>query len=351
MKNITLIVPKLEDYYYEQKLNEDPSTMNYNAGYDLPLKGYHYDTGCIDFPKTAWKEKYHKRITENRYFAYIKDCTLDKYVGTVNYQYNKENGHYECGIIIEKIYRHQGYAKDALRLLMKEANHNHIEYLYDNFELDREDALKVFTYLGFVIDKKTTWKKFGAYTTGIILKGNTANYQTNIENIKTIEDVFMYMKNNIRYGWLDINTHLHIGTMKEFRRLYQTMIIKEILDTGVGTCIDQVKLMKYLLDKINIPNKMFCTRIYEPNDFADLEAEEHMHCFILCYQDNKVYHIEHPNWYNLGIHEYKDETTAINTINDYYVELSGGVSRPLTEFYEIKDHLSFKEFNNYINSL
>ena len=71
MKNITLIVPKLEDYYYEQKLNEDPSTMNYNAGYDLPLKGYHYDTGCIDFPKTVWKEKYQKRITENKYFAYI----------------------------------------------------------------------------------------------------------------------------------------------------------------------------------------------------------------------------------------------------------------------------------------
>ena len=80
---------------------------------------------------------------------------------------------------------------------------------------------------------------------------------------------------------------------------------------------------------------MFCTRIYEPNDFADLKAEEHTHCFILCYQDNKVYHIEHPNWYNLGIHEYKDEITAINTINEYYVELSGGVSRPLTEFYEI----------------
>lgn len=56
MKNITLIVPKLEDYYYEQKLNEDPSTMNYNAGYDLPLQGYHYDTGCIDFPKQHGKK-------------------------------------------------------------------------------------------------------------------------------------------------------------------------------------------------------------------------------------------------------------------------------------------------------
>lgn len=351
MKNITLIIPKLEDYHYEQKLNEDPTTMNYNAGYDLKIKGYHYDTGCIDFPKSSWKELYEKRIKEQRYFAYIKDCNLDKYVGTVNYQYNKETNHHECGIIIESQYRHQGYAKSALRLLMKEAYNNNIKYLYDNFETSRIEALKMFNDLGFEIVKKTTWKKFNKSEESVVLKGATSNYQTQIEDIKNIEDVFLYMKDNIRYGWLDIEKKLHIGNMKNFRRLYKTMTIDEILTTGSGTCIDQVKLMKYLLDKINIPNKMFCTRIYEPNDFADLEAEEHMHCFILCYQNNKVYHVEHPNWYNLGIHEYPDEITAINTINDYYINLSGGVSRPITEFYEIKDNLSFKEFNNYINSL
>lgn len=351
IKNITLIVPKLEDYYYEQKLNEDPATMSYNAGYDLSLKGYHYDTGCIDFPKTRWEETYQKRIKDHKYFAYIKDCNLDKYIGTVNYQYNNKTARYECGILIESSYRHKGYAKDALRLLMKDAYHHHIEYLYDDFEDTRIEALKIFTDLGFKIVEKTTWKKFGKSTNGLILKGDTTNYKTSIETVKTLEDVFTYMKNNIRYGWLDINNCLHIGSMKNFRRLYQTMTLEDILSTGVGTCIDQVKLMKYLLDKINVPNKMFCTRIYEPNDFNDLEAKEHMHCFILCYQNNKVYHIEHPNWYNLGIHEYKDETTAINTINDYYIKLSGRVSRPVTEFTEIKNHLSFKEFNNYINSL
>jgi len=46
---LELYIPKLEDYYYEQKLLSDKDTMNYNAGYNVSYKGYHYDTGCIDF--------------------------------------------------------------------------------------------------------------------------------------------------------------------------------------------------------------------------------------------------------------------------------------------------------------
>ena len=160
-----------------------------------------------------------------------------------------------------------------------------------------------------------------------------------------------FMKNNIRYGWLDINNEIHIGNMKNFRKLYRTLSIDEILKYGIGTCIDQVKLMNYLLNKISVKNKMFATRIYEPNDFNKLDEEEHMHCFILCYIDNKVYHIEHPNWYRIGIYEYKNEKEALKNINEYYVKLSSGISRPITEFYEIDSNISFIEFNSYINNL
>ena len=70
MKNIELVVPKLEEYYYEQKLEEDPNTMSYNKGYNVSYEGYHYDTGCIDFLKDEWKASYEKRIKENKFFAY-----------------------------------------------------------------------------------------------------------------------------------------------------------------------------------------------------------------------------------------------------------------------------------------
>ena len=159
MKNIKLIVPKIKDYYYEQKLEGDPNTMSYNAGYDVVYPGYHYDTGCIDFPKEKWKNTYEKRKKENRYFAYIKDCSINRYIGYVNYQYNKNDDIYECGILIENKYRGKGYSKNALRLLIKEANKNGVKYLYDTFEKDRGNALKIFLDVGFEVYKESILKK------------------------------------------------------------------------------------------------------------------------------------------------------------------------------------------------
>ena len=172
-----------------------------------------------------------------------------------------------------------------------------------------------------------------------------------IDEIKTPEDILEFMKSNIKYGWIDINNEEHIGNMKNFRRLYRTSTIEETLKHGLGTCIEQVNLMHTLLDKIRIPNKMFCTRIYEGEDFNNLEEEEHMHCFILYYLNNKVYQIEHPNWEKIGIYEFNSEEEAIKEINDYYVKMAKGKSRPVTEYFEVKPNLSFKEFNCYINSL
>ncbi len=172
-----------------------------------------------------------------------------------------------------------------------------------------------------------------------------------IEEIKIPEDILEYMKSNIKYGWLDIKNKEHIGNMKNFRSLYRTSSLEEIINHKIGTCIEQVYLMKYLLDKINISNKMFCTRIYEDEDFNDLDADEHMHCFVLYYLNGKVYQIEHPNWERIGIYEYENEETAINDINEYYINMSGGYARPVTEFFDVEPNLTFKEFNGYINSL
>ena len=172
-----------------------------------------------------------------------------------------------------------------------------------------------------------------------------------LENIKTPQDILDFMNEHIKYGWLDINGNEHINNLKEFRRLYRTSTMEETLHHKIGTCIEQVNLMSYLLTKINIPNKMFCTRIYEGKNFNDLDAEEHMHCFVLYYIGDKVYQIEHPNWERIGIYEYESEEQAINKINAYYIEMAEGKARPVTEFFYVEPNISFKEFNNYINSL
>ena len=172
MKNISIYVPKIEDYWYEEKVESDPLSMSYNAGYDVKYYGYHYDTGCIDFPKDRWEETYNKRIKENRYFAYIKDNDIDKFIGYVNYHYNKDNNRYECGIVIESIYRGKGYSKDSLKLLCEEARKNGINELYDNFEIDRDNCLNVFRKVGFEIVEEQTWNKFNKEVEGVLVKIN-----------------------------------------------------------------------------------------------------------------------------------------------------------------------------------
>lgn len=170
MKNISLYVPKTEDYWYEQKVEADPLSMSYNAGYDVSYFGYHYDTGCIDFPENRWQEVFDKRIKENRYFAYIKDNDINEFVGYVNYHYNKIEDRYECGIVIESKYRGKGYSKIALKTLCKKAKSDGIKELCDNFETNRGNTLAIFESVGFKIVEEQTWKKFGKEVQGVLVK-------------------------------------------------------------------------------------------------------------------------------------------------------------------------------------
>jgi hypothetical protein len=68
-----------------------------------------------------------------------------------------------------------------------------------------------------------------------------------INEIRCSQDVYRFMTDNIEYGWIDINGNKHLNTMKEFRKVYRTMSIEEILKYKIGTCIDQVNLIHYLL--------------------------------------------------------------------------------------------------------
>ncbi len=177
------------------------------------------------------------------------------------------------------------------------------------------------------------------------------DFQSDISNIKTPEDVFNFMNKYIEYGWIDINGEKHIKTMKDFRKLYRTMSIDEIIKYRLGTCIEQVWFMHFLLNKINIKNKMFCCRIFEPDEYNNLEEDEHMHCFVLYYLNNKVYHMEHPNFERKGIYEYKNEKDALEAIVNYYIKLRGGKESPTKEFFDVMHGLTFKEFNKYINNI
>ena len=159
ISSLKIYIPRLEDYWYEQKLQSDPNTMSYNAGWDVSYDGYHYDTGCIDFPKSKWEDTFNKRKNENKFFAYLKDTNINEYVGYINYHYNDNENKYYCWILIESKYRGKCYSKPGLKLLCDYAKEHGVTELYDDFEIDR-NGIKIFEDLDFKIVNKYNAKRF-----------------------------------------------------------------------------------------------------------------------------------------------------------------------------------------------
>jgi diamine N-acetyltransferase len=166
--NITLYVPKIEDYWYEQKLLSDLETMYYNAGYESDVEGYDYNTGCIAFDPSTWKDRYEARRNEDFYLAYIKD--EDKFVGYISYQYDKERKIYKCGMLIDANERDRGYAKKALKLLIDVAKRSGIKELYSCFEDGRGSINNIFLDSGFEIVKTYDWVRFNEPTKGVLVR-------------------------------------------------------------------------------------------------------------------------------------------------------------------------------------
>lgn len=164
-------------------------------------------------------------------------------------------------------------------------------------------------------------------------------------DIKTANQLMDFMNINIEYGWIDKQGNKHINNLKGFRENYRISTIDEMLETGLGTCIEQAKMIKCFFDKIGIENKLYCCRSYETEENFDKEVR--MHCFVLFKYDDNWYHFEHSNRLKRGIHKYKSVKSAIDEITSGF-EKQGDV-RKLTEIDSIPSGLTFKEFNNFVN--
>ena len=162
MEKVYLIVPSKEDLHYRQEWMKDPKTMNYNAGFDMNLKGYDKITGTISKTDEEMIEWYNKWINKesDRYFAYIYVDGIEEPIGEV-YYYPEDDIH-SMGILVVDKYRGKGYSYPALIELEKVAfEKNNINELSDMIPLDRIGAIKIFKKAGFIhTDKEVIEKVF-----------------------------------------------------------------------------------------------------------------------------------------------------------------------------------------------
>lgn len=167
--------------------------------------------------------------------------------------------------------------------------------------------------------------------------------KSNFYEIKNDCELMDYMNKYILYGWVDHDYKEHIDNLKNFKELYRTSTIDEIITTKLGTCIEQAKLIKYWFDLMNIENKLFCIRGYE-TEKDDIQ----MHCFVLFHYQDFWYHFEHSTIRKRGIYKFDMLEEAIAKTSEQF--LKGYDLKELTEIPTIPDRLTFAEFNQYVNN-
>lgn len=151
-ERLYLQVPAYEELWYRQKLMGDPDTMSYNKGYDLDFEGYDRETGCVAFPESEWRDWYEYFIGQEpeRFYAYIVRAEDGTFIGEVNVHRNGDAPWYEMGIVLEACHRGQGYAEEALRLLLGHAFEVlGADAVHNDFEDVRDAAVRTHLRVGF----------------------------------------------------------------------------------------------------------------------------------------------------------------------------------------------------------
>lgn len=162
MKNIRLHKPTIDELWFREQCMSDPDTMAYNGGYDVHYEGYHYDSGCIDFPKEKWESWYESKMKNKDFFyAYIFDEDNEKFVGYVNFNKNAVTKKATMGIVIKASEQGQGYMRPAMELLIDKAKECGVKALTDTVPETRENALRVFYSLGFKKVGESVGLKYG----------------------------------------------------------------------------------------------------------------------------------------------------------------------------------------------
>lgn len=169
--------------------------------------------------------------------------------------------------------------------------------------------------------------------------------ELNFKELENAQQLMNYMDINIEYGWIDKFGKKHLNNLKGFRENYRISPIDEIIKFGIGTCIEQAKLIKLFFDNIGLENKLYCYRRYETEENFDKEVR--MHCFLLFHYQNSWYHFEHADSNKKGIHKYDCPDDAIRAEVNRHDESD---IRELVEIPCIPDLLTFKQFNQYVNT-
>lgn len=199
---------------------------------------------------------------------------------------------YEDGYMIDEIYlfkefRNNGIGTDIIKKIQKEYPDLYV-WVYKN----NRDAIRLFERLGF-----------RTITTG---RTQIMKYDKVYVNIND-------KLKNIKLGYRDKNGNLYSSFNSDFKEIFYLQSSKQLLESNVGSCFDQVELERELINKLDVDCRTYF--MMYPDDKMD-----YAHTFLI-YKDNKYYYWLENAWYKYkGVHVFDNKDELFEDIMKKFIK-------------------------------
>lgn len=177
-----------------------------------------------------------------------------------------------------------------------------------------------------------------------------------IQNIKTPEDLMLYLDKNISYGVIDKNGNKFFDSNSDnFQKAcfadWKTKPTKQILEDGVGHCYDQVEIEREWFTLKDYKIKTFWISAYQ----EEIENSGFSHTYLIYKDRNNWFVFEHSDYFNKGIHKFKTLREAVTWQAQKHVSFAESQIKPkikysvcIKEFSKPPFNLNMEQYLNFI---
>ena len=199
---------------------------------------------------------------------------------------------YEDGVILDEIYlfpeyRNQGIGTSIITRIIK-AEENLYLWVYKN----NIKALRLFERLGFIA----------------LSSGRTM--------IMKYDKVYINIKDKlegIRLGYRDKYDNKYIGFDADFKETFYLQSPKQLLESKIGSCFDQVELERELISRLDVDCRTyFISYTDDENDYS--------HAFLIYKDSQKYYWLENAWMKYKGLHLYDSKEDLFDDVLSKFVK-------------------------------
>lgn len=178
------------------------------------------------------------------------------------------------------------------------------------------------------------------------------------KEVKTPEQLMLYLDQNFEYGVIDNNGNKHCNSNSdEFQLVCNTQWklrpVDKILKDGVGHCYDQVEIEREWFFENGFDVKTFWISAYQ----KEIENSGFSHTYLL-YKDNGAWKLfEHSDSSNKGIYTFKSINSAVKWQAKNQVKFAESCIKPLKkyitcikEFNKPPTNLNMQEYLQFIDT-